>query len=185
MSQKNAAGLQLAMWEIIGGSSFKIIGKDYHASDMLAALKTYTGRGADLIALTGPGQDYVVQRPPGQGGEQNPTPTPTPHSTPTPTPRPTPTPTPRPTPTPSPRPTPTPTPPSTPTPPPKPTPTPTMPPHGTPPPTPPPNSVPDSGATLPLFAVAILMLLVMNTLCLPALAGARRMQRKNVSSHRP
>src|SRR5215471_129532 len=83
MTQKNAAGLQLAIWEIVGGSSFQVIGKDYHASEMLAALHSYTGPGADLIALTGPGQDYVVQTPP---GEHNPTPTPPPRSTPTPTP---------------------------------------------------------------------------------------------------
>src|SRR5438477_9049268 len=38
MSQKNAAGLQLAIWEIVGGSSFQVIGKDYHASEMLTAL---------------------------------------------------------------------------------------------------------------------------------------------------
>src|SRR5690349_24833041 len=60
MSQKNAAGLQLAIWEIVGGSSFQVIGKDYHAGEMLAALHGYNGPGADLIALTGPGQDYVV-----------------------------------------------------------------------------------------------------------------------------
>ena len=177
MTAKNAAGLQLAIWEIVGGSSFQVIGKDYHASQMLAALQSHTGPGANLIALTGPGQDYVVQTPPGQGGEKKPTPTPTPHSTPTPTPPP-PTPTPHSTPTPTPATTPTPTPPSTPTPSPKPTPTPTgtIPPHGTP--TPPPGkNVPDTGATLPLFALAVLMLLALNTCCAPAVVrkpSARR-----------
>src|SRR5438477_6939955 len=116
MSQKNAAGLQLAIWEIVGGNSFQVIGKDYHASEMLAALHSYTGAGADLIALTGPGQDYVVQTPPGSIGQHTPTPTPAPHSTPTPTPHSTPTPPPPSTPTPTPTPaTPTPTP-ATPTP---------------------------------------------------------------------
>jgi hypothetical protein len=164
MTGKKAAGLQLAMWEIVGGSSFQVIGKDYHASDMLAALQSYTGPGADLIALTGPGQDYVVPTPPGQGGQHNPTPTPTPKPvpTPTPTPRSTPTATPRPTPTSTPTSTST---PSTPTPSPTATPIPTMPPHGTPPPhcTPPPKNVPDSGATLPLFAVAVLTLMAVNS----------------------
>ena len=170
MSQKNAAGLQLAIWEIVGGNSFQVIGKDYHASEMLAALQSYTGPGADLIALTGPGQDYVVQTPPGSVGEHNPTPTPTPHSTPTPTPHSTPTPAPPSTPTPTPTPT-----PATPTP----TPTCTRPP-GSPPPhcTPPPKNVPDNGATLPLFGVAVLILLAMNRFGVPALAQARRTQSK-------
>src|SRR5207248_4565149 len=117
MKAKRAAGLQIAIWEIVGGDDFTVIGKDYRAGRMLAALGGYSGPGAGLIALTGPGQDYVVLTPPGQGDES--TPTPRPHSTPTPTPHPTatphysPTPTPR---TPS-TPTPTPTPPSPPTPP--------------------------------------------------------------------
>jgi hypothetical protein len=174
MSQKNAAGLQLAIWEIVGGNSFQVIGKDYHASEMLAALPSYTGPGADLIALTGPGQDYVVQTPPGSTGEHNPTPTPPPHTTPTPTPHSTPTPAPPSTPTPTPRPTPTPTPPTS-----TPTPSCTRPP-GSPPPhcTPPPKNVPDSGATLPLFAAAVLILLAMNRFGVPALAQGRRTQSK-------
>ena len=84
MKENKAAGLQLAIWEIVGGDDFSVIGKDYGASLMLAALRTYSGPGAGLIALTGPGQDYVVLTPPGQGVES--TPTPRPHSTPTPTP---------------------------------------------------------------------------------------------------
>src|SRR5436305_2402144 len=76
MSQKNAAGLQLAIWEIVGGNSFQVIGKDYHASEMLTALHSYTGPGANLIALTGPGQDYAVQTPPGSIGAHNHTPHP-------------------------------------------------------------------------------------------------------------
>ena len=91
MKENKAAGLQLAIWEIVGGDDFSVIGKDYGASLMLAALRTYSGPGAGLIALTGPGQDYVVLTPPGQGDES--TPTPRPHSTPTPTPHSTATPT--------------------------------------------------------------------------------------------
>src|SRR6476469_517337 len=92
MKENKAAGLQLAIWEIVGDDDFSVIGKDYGASLMLAALRTYSGPGAGLIALTGPGPDYVVLTPPGQGDES--TPTPRPHSTPTPTPHSTPTPTP-------------------------------------------------------------------------------------------
>src|SRR5437016_11330214 len=84
MKQKNAAGLQIAIWEIVGGDDFTVIGKSYGANRMLAALDSYSRPGARLIALTGPGQDYVVLTPPGQGDES--TPTPRPHSTPTPPP---------------------------------------------------------------------------------------------------
>ena len=142
MKENKAAGLQLAIWEIVGGNDFSVIGKDYGASIMLAALRSYSGPGAGLIALTGPGQDYVVLTPPGQGPEGNPTPTPTPSPihTHTPTPTPTPTSTPGPT-----RP---------------PGPTPTPPPGPTP--TPPPHNVPDSGSTFSLFAFAILGLLAIN-----------------------
>src|SRR5437764_709968 len=70
MKENKAAGVQLAIWEIVGGDDFSVIGKDYGASLMLAALRTYSGPGAGLIALTGPGQDYVVLRPPGQGDER-------------------------------------------------------------------------------------------------------------------
>lgn len=199
MSSKNAAGLQLAIWEIVGGSSFHVIGKDYHAGEMLAALRSYTGPGANLIALTGPGQDYVVQTPPGFTGGHSPTPTPTPHATPTPSPRSTPTPTPQSTPTPQPPSTPTPTPHATPTPSPPSTPTPTPPLTSTPTPTPictrPPDSppphctppvktVPDSGATLPLFAGTVLILLTMSTFGTPALARRRpSTAEQNLISH--
>jgi len=156
MKENKAAGLQLAIWEIVGGDDFSVIGKDYGASLMLAALRSYSGPGAGLIALTGPGQDYVVLRPPGQGDES--TPTPRPHSTPTPTPHSTATPTL--TPSAHSNPTPTSTPSSTPTS----TPCPTRPPGSTPPPgpTPPPHNVPDGGSTFSLFAFAIMALLAIN-----------------------
>ena len=85
MKENKAAGLQLAIWEIVGGDDFSIIGKDYGANLMLAALGSYSGPGAGLIALTGPGQDYVVLDL-RQGMKS---PTPRPHSsTPTPIPPP-------------------------------------------------------------------------------------------------
>jgi len=160
MKENKAAGLQLAIWEIVGGDDFSVIGKDYGASLMLAALRSYSGPGAGLIALTGPGQDYVVLRPPGQGDES--TPTPRPHSTPSPTPHSTATPTL--TPSPHSNPTPTSTPPSTPSSTPTSTPCPTRPPGSTPPPgpTPPPHNVPDGGSTFSLFAFAIMALLAIN-----------------------
>jgi VPDSG-CTERM motif len=164
MKPQKAAGLQLAIWEIVGGNHFSIIGENYHADRMLAALQGYTGPGANLIALTGPGQDYVVATPPGQGAEGTPTPTPTPHSTP---PGPTPTPTPHSTPTPSP------TPHTTPNPTPSSTPVPTMPPVSTPNPTPPLKSVPDSGSTFYLLGSAILALLAIDKFRRPLPALAR------------
>src|SRR5213082_3213910 len=151
MKENKAAGLQLAIWEIVGGNDFSVIGKDYGASLMLAALRSYSGPGAGLIALTGPGQDYVVLTPPGQVDES--TPTPRPHSTPTPTPHSSATPPP-----PTPTSTPTPTPTSTPGPTRPPGPTPTPPPG----PTPPPHNVPDGGSTFSLFAFAIMALLAIN-----------------------
>jgi len=142
MTTNKAAGLQLAIWEIVGGDHFTVIGKDYGSGSILAALQSYSGPGANLIALTGPGQDYVVPTPPGQSGEGKPTPTPAP--TPKPTPIPTPKPTPNPTATPTPVPTIVPTP------------------RPTPNPTPPPKNVPDSGSTFYLLASAILALLALN-----------------------
>src|SRR5213080_4574051 len=117
MKQKNAAGLQIAIWEIVGGDDFTVIGKSYGAKKMLAASGGFSGQGADLIALTGPGQDYVIPSPPGHGGEGTPTPTPGP--------------------------------------------------------SPPPTKVPDGGSTFPLFATAILALLVFNTSYVTALVRVR------------
>jgi len=84
MKKKKAAGLQIAIWEIVGGDDFSVVGKSYGAKKMLAALGGFSGQGADLIALTGPGQDYVVPTPPGHGGETTPTPTPGPSPSPPP-----------------------------------------------------------------------------------------------------
>jgi hypothetical protein len=158
MKKKKAAGLQIAIWEIVGGDDFSVVGKSYGARKMLAALGGFSGQGADLIALTGPGQDYVVPTPPRHGGgEGTPTPSPThPPGLSTPTPGPTSTPTPAPTRPPGPTPT---------------------PPQG---PTPPPNKVPDSGSTFPLFAAAILVLLALNTPCVPAVVRLRE-KRSDVS----
>jgi hypothetical protein len=73
MSSPSAAGLQIAMWELVSSNAVANDGlaatsafsldsgqSDYGASQDLASLATYTGPAADLIALTGPGQDYVI-----------------------------------------------------------------------------------------------------------------------------
>ena len=72
MSAANAAGLQIAIWEVVGGPplAFQLNGlNDYGASGFLAYVKApgYTGPLAHLIALTGPGQDYVVAAVPDGG----------------------------------------------------------------------------------------------------------------------
>lgn len=76
MTRKQAAGMQIAIWEIVGGDSFTATGKRFGAYRMLRRLQSYTGPSADLIALSGPGQDYVVQNPGGGGGEGTPPPVP-------------------------------------------------------------------------------------------------------------
>jgi hypothetical protein len=62
ISDENAAGLQIAIWEIVGGSNFQLTsGIDYGAGDMLAWVNTHPDAPiADLDAVTGPGQDYVI-----------------------------------------------------------------------------------------------------------------------------
>lgn len=66
-----AAGLQVAIWELVAGSSFSLVGNspDYGAASMLATVQSgsYRATGASLVALRGPvdGQDYVVQVPDG------------------------------------------------------------------------------------------------------------------------
>jgi len=65
MSATSAAGLQIAIWELVGGSYFHLnSANDYGAAGYISAVTspTYTGPTASLIALTGPGQDYVVQQ---------------------------------------------------------------------------------------------------------------------------
>ncbi len=61
MTASQAAGFQIAIWEIIGGANFSIFGTDYGASTLLSSLASFNGAGASLIGLSGPGQDYVVE----------------------------------------------------------------------------------------------------------------------------
>jgi hypothetical protein len=69
MTAADAAGLQIAIWEIVGGSSFQLNGADYGAGGFLAYVSAsgYSGPRAHLIGLTGPGQDYVVAAIPDGG----------------------------------------------------------------------------------------------------------------------
>ena len=65
---RKAAGLQIAIWEVVGGSQFHLkSAKDYGASALLSTVNApnYNGPKANLVALTGPGQDYVID-PPGR-----------------------------------------------------------------------------------------------------------------------
>jgi hypothetical protein len=65
MTAPQAAGFQIAIWEIVGGADFSLVSgqSDYGASVLLYDVNNYHGNRARLIALTGPGQDYVVQNP--------------------------------------------------------------------------------------------------------------------------
>jgi hypothetical protein len=67
-SASTAAGLQIAIWELVGGSSFSLVSaNDYGAAGFLSNVENsnYSGPVADLAGLTGPGQDYTVLTPPG------------------------------------------------------------------------------------------------------------------------
>ena len=64
---RKAAALQIAIWKVVGGDQFHLTSrKDYGASRLLATVNApnYNGPLANLIALTGPGQDYVIWAPP-------------------------------------------------------------------------------------------------------------------------
>lgn len=66
MSNDKAAGLQIAIWELVGGANFQLdSSSDYGAGDMLAWVNgNSTATAADLVAVTGPGQDYVIPNGP-------------------------------------------------------------------------------------------------------------------------
>jgi len=81
MSSPSAAALQIAIWELVSSNavandglpsneafSVNVSSSDYGAGNDLAALATYKGQPADLIAVTGPGQDFVYAAVP-DGGE--------------------------------------------------------------------------------------------------------------------
>ena len=67
INNQDAAGLQIAIWEIVGGANFQLkSGIDYGAGNMLSWLyKNPSAPAANLLAVTGPGQDYVIPCGPG------------------------------------------------------------------------------------------------------------------------
>lgn len=67
MTAQQAAGLQIALWEIVGGDNFQVSGNDFGATQMLQDLGQYSGPRARLVALSGPGQDYVIPPVPEDG----------------------------------------------------------------------------------------------------------------------
>lgn len=80
MSSANAAGLQIAIWELVSANAIANNGLppsdafcltqtcDYGAAADIATLADYSGPVADLGILTGPGQDFVVQVSTPDGG---------------------------------------------------------------------------------------------------------------------
>ena len=70
-----AAGLQIAIWDLVAESAALAngvpestyytltSGYDFGAAADIASLANYSGPAADLIGLTGPGQDYVIAAP--------------------------------------------------------------------------------------------------------------------------
>jgi len=68
MDASHAAGLQIAIWMIVGQGKFILTSaNDFGANDMINAIGGYQGAPANLLALTGPGQDYVIQKTPDGG----------------------------------------------------------------------------------------------------------------------
>jgi hypothetical protein len=74
MSSPAAAGLQIAIWELVSSNAVAtgqlpaskavtFSSGTYTAAADLASLAGYSGPIADLVALTGPGQDYVIDIP--------------------------------------------------------------------------------------------------------------------------
>src|SRR6185312_9300092 len=69
ISNQDAAGLQIAIWELVGGSNFALdSANDYGASSMLTWVNSNpNAQAANLIAVTGPGQDYLIPSVPDAG----------------------------------------------------------------------------------------------------------------------
>jgi hypothetical protein len=74
MGAAQAAGLQIAIWDIIGagasgGATFTLNGTDYGASGLLTWVNDNpNAAAANLLGVTGPGQDYVIPNSGGGGG---------------------------------------------------------------------------------------------------------------------
>ncbi len=81
MTAQSAAGLQIAIWELVssnavasgnlpGNEAFSLAPgqSDYGAGADIDSLATYSGPSANVAGLTGPGQDYAIDPVP-DGGE--------------------------------------------------------------------------------------------------------------------
>jgi hypothetical protein len=82
MSSQSAAGLQVAIWELVSSNAVAtgelspkdavtFTGNTYTAAADIASLATYHGPVATLECLTGPGQDYIVDMPAIGAGRAN------------------------------------------------------------------------------------------------------------------
>jgi len=68
MTANLAAGVQLAIWELVGGANFTLnSADDYGAAGLLASLSSSSVAPARLLALSGPGQDYLIPNVPDTG----------------------------------------------------------------------------------------------------------------------
>jgi hypothetical protein len=62
MGATGAATLQLAIWDVVGGSTFTTTSTlNITAENWISIVNTGNGPAANLVGLTGGGQDYVVQ----------------------------------------------------------------------------------------------------------------------------
>jgi PEP-CTERM motif len=67
-SATDAATLQLAIWDVVGGSTFTTTSTlNVTAENWISTVNTHSGPAANLVGLTGSGQDYVVQSAPEPG----------------------------------------------------------------------------------------------------------------------
>ncbi len=67
ITNTTAAALQIAIWKLVdsavANAFFSLNGYDYGASNMISWVNSHpSAPAADLIGLSGPGQDYVVKR---------------------------------------------------------------------------------------------------------------------------
>jgi hypothetical protein len=68
MSATNAATLQLAIWDVVGGGTFTTTSTlNTVAENWINTVNAGNGPAANLVGLTGSGQDYVVQATPEPG----------------------------------------------------------------------------------------------------------------------
>ena len=67
MTAQDAATLQLAIWDVVGGTDFSTTSSLQSTAQTWITSAMAGGQEADLVGLTGTGQDYVVQNVP-EGG---------------------------------------------------------------------------------------------------------------------